>query len=579
MRLNTNEEWLSIPILSGKIAYSITSFLVVLSVHFTYSIWQATEAANRWKQVKEINPFWQYFERQEFFLGLSYALTAAFTAYAIANFLEKRKSGIAGTVGGFTLAGLLYFAGCFLTGCCGSPMLAVYLSLFGSSILGFAKPLTAGLTALSVILGFIWINRNSKTKICSSNDVCCLPKSNDVNEVKSVREEERIAIMNSERKNKINEQYGKFEAANKILSEMNEGINLLKCQQCGCMKETLEILKSDFPSDVDNWEKKMIPIKYFCLGCAHCYPAVAMNLFNEAFPEKENTQLDCAFEVKDDKWPYVAGEYYAFCGGDYCPVAVSTLGDTELADRLAKNHPNELCIVGKTETENIGVDKVIKNVITNPTIKYLLLVGQEPKGHKSGETFISLSKNGVDDKMRVIGSTAKKPILRNVSVEEINSFINQVEVVNMIGCSDESLIIDRIKELATKPSFYLANPPLAEKNKSSCGCASCEDDELKTVIREVKFIQAKEPSNIIMDKAGYFVILPIPGKNIISVEHYSYDNILLRVIEGKDARSIYWTIIENNWVSFLSHAAYLGKELTKAELSLKLKCRYIQDGA
>jgi len=416
-----------------KITYSITSFFVILSVHFAYSIWQTVETANKWKQIKEINPFLQYFERQDFFLGLSYALTAAFTAYAVTNFLQKRKNGIAGTVGGFTLAGLLYFAGCFLTGCCGSPMLAVYLSLFGSSIIGFAKPITAGLTAVSVMFGFVWINRKSKTKVCSSNDVCC-----EVSEEKNNGK----FIMKNENKNIID-----IELANQINSEMNEGINLLKCQQCGCMKETLEILKSEFPSKVDNWEKKMIPIKYSCLGCAHCYPAVAMNLFNEAFPEKVNTQLDCAFEVKEDKWPYVAGEYYAFCGGDYCPVAVSTLGDTELAERLAKNHPDELCIVGKTETENIGVDKVIKNVITNPTIKYLLLVGQEPKGHKSGETFFSLSKNGVDDKMRVIGSTAKKPILRNVSVEEINSFINQVEVVNMIGYSDDNLIINEIKKL------------------------------------------------------------------------------------------------------------------------------------
>jgi len=42
---------------------------------------------------------------------------------------------------------------------------------------------------------------------------------------------------------------------------------------------------------------------------------------------------------------------------------------------------------------------------------------------------------------------------------------------------------------------------------------------------------------------------------------------------------IFCSELLNNWVSFLSHAAYLGKELTKAELSLKLKCRYIQDGA
>lgn len=551
-----------------KITYTVISFFGVFFIHFAYSVWQIIETASKWKQVNAVNPYWQYFERQEFFLGLSYALTAAFTVYAISNFFEKRKLGIAGTVGGLTLAGVLYFAGCFLTGCCGSPMLAVYLSLFGSSIAGFTKPLTAGLTTMSVILGFVWINRKSKTKECACNDLCCDNKNEE--------ESHKEIIMKNENKNIID-----GEVINKINSEMNEGINLLKCQQCGCMKETLETLKSDFPSEVDRWEKKMIPIKYSCLGCAHCYPAVAINLFNEAFPENTNSQLECAFEVKEDKWPYVAGEYYAFCGGDYCPVAVSTLGDTELADRLSQNHPKELCIVGKTETENIGVDKVIKNTITNPTIKYLLLVGQEPKGHKSGETFVALSKNGVDEKMRVIGSTGKKPILRNVSVEEIDSFRKQVEVVDLIGCSDDNLIINKIKELA------VLVPLEKEKSfpqKSDCGCSNCNDDESvelsdETAIKKVELINAKEPSNIIMDKAGYFVILPIPGKNIINVEHYSYDNTLLRVIEGKDARSIYWTIIENKWVTFLSHAAYLGKELEKAELSLKLGFKYVQDGA
>lgn len=557
-----------------KITYTVISSLSVLFIHFAYSVWQIIETARKWKQVNEVNPYWQYFERQEFFLGISFALTAAFTAYAITNFIEKRKLGIAGTVGGLTLAGVLYFAGCFLTGCCGSPMLAVYLSLFGSSMLGFAKPLTAGLTAISVVFGFVWISKNNKTKVCSSNDVCC-----EVGEENSKRK----IIMKKENNNTID-----IEAVNKINSEMEEGIDLLKCQQCGCMEETLEILKSDFPTEVDKWEKKMIPIKYSCLGCAHCYPAVAMNLFNEAFPEKAAEKLDCAFDVKEDKWPYVAGEYYAFCGGDYgnsslrdCPVAVSTLGDSDLADRLAKNHPEELCIVGKTETENIGVDKVIKNTITNTTIKYLLLVGQEPKGHKSGETFVELSKNGVDEKMRVIGSTGKKPILRNVSVEEIDSFRKQVEVVDMIGCSDDNLIINKIKELAVLvPLEQEKSLPL----KSDCGCSNCNDDESielsdETAIKKVELINAKEPSNIIMDKAGYFVILPIPGKNIINVEHYSYDNTLLRVIEGKDARSIYWTIIENKWVTFLSHASYLGKELEKAELSLKLGFKYVQDGA
>src|SRR5208283_3790556 len=43
--------------------------------------------------------------------------------------------------GGLTLLGALMAGGCFLIGCCGSPMLAVYLSLFGAKALGLGKPL------------------------------------------------------------------------------------------------------------------------------------------------------------------------------------------------------------------------------------------------------------------------------------------------------------------------------------------------------------------------------------------------------------------------------------------------------
>lgn len=92
-------------------------------------------------------------------------------------------------------------------------------------------------------------------------------------------------------------------------------------------------------------------------------------------------------------------------------------------------------------------------------------------------------------------------------------------------------------------------------------------------------IQAKESIKAELDKVGYFVIIPQREKGILTGEHYSYDNKLLRVIEGRDARSIYWTLIENGWVTQLSHAAYLGKELAKAELSIKLGFKYVQDGA
>lgn len=365
---------------------------------------------------------------------------------------------------------------------------------------------------------------------------------------------------------------------NKIQSELQEGMGLQKCRRCGCMKETLENLYSFLPSiqserssdmfkNIEHWLKQMELIKYACLGCDYCFPAVAMNIFNQAFPEAAQVHsLSCAFKVREQTWPPIPGEYFAFCDGQSCPVAVSTLASVGLSEGLASMRPKELCIVGKTETENIGIDKVIKNTITNHTIRFLLLAGKDPKGHHSGRTLLALGGNGVDEGMKVIGSPGKRPILRNVTREEVDIFRKQVKIVDMIGCEDVEKVVEKLKELS-------------QELGSSCGCEESSEETKPVRISTVSVIQAKEPAKVEMDKAGYFVIIPQPEKGIITVEHYSYDNKLQHVIEGKDPRSIYLTIIENAWVTQLSHAAYLGRELAKAELSIELGLKYVQDGA
>lgn len=242
---------------------------------------------------------------------------------------------------------------------------------------------------------------------------------------------------------------------------------------------------------------------------------------------------------------------------------MSTLASVELAEKLAKIRPKELCIVGKTETENIGIDKIIKNTVTNPTIRVLLLVGNDSEGHYSGKTILALKENGIDEDMRVIGSPGKRPILKNVTRDEVEAFRKQVQVIDAIGCEDVDTIVDEIRKISQQVNSL---------------CTSCECVVEVKSTEAVQVIQAQEPDGVEMDRAGYFVIIPQHRREIIVVEHYSYDNRLLRVIEGKDARSIYWTIIKNGWVTQLSHAAYLGKELMKAELSIKLGFRYVQDG-
>ena len=98
-----------------------------------------------------------------------------------------------------------------------------------------------------------------------------------------------------------------------------------------------------------------------------------------------------------------------------------------------------------------------------------------------------------------------------------------------------------------------------------------EDQEIERIAAT-----GEDPLRIKLDKAGYFVVNIESG--VILVEHYSYKEKLLRIIEGQDARSLYLTIVRNGWVSKLDHAAYVGKELTKAELSIRHGFEYLQDG-
>ena len=293
-----------------------------------------------------------------------------------------------------------------------------------------------------------------------------------------------------------------------------------------------------------------------------------------------STLSSCEIKISKNSWPPVEGEYTVL--DKSAPVAVSTLASVKLEEKLAKLKPAGLCIVGKTETENIGIDKIVKNIVSNPAINFLILTGKDTEGHQSGKTILALYENGVDKDMRVIGSKGRRPILKNVSPSDVNDFRKQIQVRDMIGCEDTRKIAKSIIELS------LTAAPA--KAVSACGCScECNDQQvaktsvsvplLKPFLSVPRITAKKYSKSVKLDKAGYFVIIPSKKDGNILIEHYSYDNKLLRKIEGKNSRDLYFTIIENNWVTELSHAAYLGKELARAEMSIKKDFKFVQDGA
>ncbi len=268
-------------------------------------------------------------------------------------------------------------------------------------------------------------------------------------------------------------------------------------------------------------------------------------------------------KAKQSAWPYVPGTY--FVSDPQAPVAVCTLGSVDLAPAIAADPPDGLCITGKVQTENIGIEKIIKNVISNPAIRYLICVGNEPPKHLTGATLVSLFKDGIDKNNRIPESPGMRPMLPNTSTQEVEAFRSQVEPIFLIGCTDVKEIHDKVRALAAQ-----APRRQTQEFQHPIGLEAAEVVERIIATGEV-------PERIKLDKAGYFVVNL--ENEIILVEHYSYKEKLLRIIEGHDARSIYLTIVRNGWVSKLDHAAYLGKELTKAELCIRHDLKYLQDGA
>ncbi|MDP3698045.1 MAG: DUF4346 domain-containing protein [Nanoarchaeota archaeon] len=79
------------------------------------------------------------------------------------------------------------------------------------------------------------------------------------------------------------------------------------------------------------------------------------------------------------------------------------------------------------------------------------------------------------------------------------------------------------------------------------------------------------------DPKGYFLIRVNDKKKRIEAGFCNYKHEIIKMVYGTGAIEVYNTIIRKKMISRLEHAAYLGKELYKAELALKYGKRYRQE--
>ena len=345
--------------------------------------------------------------------------------------------------------------------------------------------------------------------------------------------------------------------------QLREAAAAKKCWSCGCLHSSLRDIEKAFPEGrrpveleeaIRAARGRLTTIKYDCLGCKVCFPPIAVNAL------KVEGDV-CPEEPAEERpgWPPLPGDYNVI--RYRAPVAVCTLNSEQLVKNLAERRPDGLAIVGTMRTENLGIERVIKNTLANPNIRFLLLCGEDTRravGHLPGQSFESLFRNGLDERARIIGAKGRRPVLKNASREEVRAFTEQVELVPMIGEENADTIAERIRGCSGRNPGAYARPFQA---------ASIEP------------VQVAEPKPLILDKAGYFVVYPDNRAKRLVVEHFTNQGVLTCVLEGSSTGALYGEAIERQLVTRLDHAAYLGRELARAEKSLMDGTPFVQDAA
>lgn len=351
----------------------------------------------------------------------------------------------------------------------------------------------------------------------------------------------------------------------RIAGELEQAVDARKCHSCGCFQDAVVALEASelggrFSDLLARGRAAFRPRKYDCFGCEVCWPADVLNLASELVELPAGVGCATELPAARDGWPPYPGDYRV--GSFGASVAVCTLHSHGLVDELAQRRPTGLALVGSLQTENLGIERIIQNVVANPNIRRLVVSGEDTEGrigHFPGQSLLALAESGVADDGRIIGAKGKRPVLKNVDARWVDAFREQVEVIDRRGMSDAAALATLVDELA----------------ESSPGPAPARDD----LRASVRVLAAGSPGRLVLDPAGYVVIYADARRHLLVAEHYENRGTITTVVEGRSADDVMATLLEQGLVTRLDHAAYLGQQLALAEVALETGTVYRQDGA
>jgi tetrahydromethanopterin S-methyltransferase subunit A len=266
------------------------------------------------------------------------------------------------------------------------------------------------------------------------------------------------------------------------------------------------------------------------------------------------------WRTRSRAWPATPGAYAV--GDTAGSIGVCVLTSQDLVRPIATLP--RVAIAGRLITCNLGIEKIILNVCSSPCISTLFVCGMDSPVFRPSQSLRALFEHGVASDKRIVGATGYMPVLQGLTVDLIEEFRGRVTLVDRTGLEDLSAIERELAQLADR---------VAPAQSGATSRLPLVDDESRfKVLRP-----GGKRDSLAYDPKGYFVFTIDREKNDIAARHYSPEAVPAHVMRGRSGEGIALALIREGLITQMTHAAYVGAELAKAETALRTGMEYEQD--
>lgn len=259
------------------------------------------------------------------------------------------------------------------------------------------------------------------------------------------------------------------------------------------------------------------------------------------------------------KNPQPSSGPFFFEGNPDSSVAICTLSSHDLLRTLAESElATQVAIIGPLETENLGIERMLTTLLARPTIRWLVVCGHDQRGRYQAQALRSLFEHGLAPDGRILRARSGRARLPSLTPAHVEAARKQVAFRDLVGVVDVKPIAEAVQACLAAPVTPISASPLI-----------AEPDAIIVTARPYR-LEERDPN-------GFLLIFVDAAGGRLLVEHYGNDDQRRHRFVGPDAQSLCSALIEAQIVSTVEHAAYIGRELAKAEVALKSGQTYRQD--